>query len=275
MAIYHFSAQVIGRAAGRSSTAAAAYRAGVEILDQRTGVIHDYTKRVGVEAAFILAPDSAPAWVADRVMLWNAVERREKRKDAQLTRALQLALPHELDAVQRRVLIEGYVMGQFISDGMVADVALRSADSAGDARNHHAHVLLTMRRLDPEGFGPKVREWDKRGRLIKWREAWRDHVNQALALAGRSERVDHRRLDVQQQEAEKQGEREKAVALDRAPEPKLGYVATADLRRAVRDQIEPTTDRAEQWVQVREENKQRRSLLTLLAHLKQEPSGTE
>jgi ATP-dependent exoDNAse (exonuclease V) alpha subunit len=264
VAIYRFSAQVIGRSSGRSATAAAAYRAGVEIVDQRTGLVHDYTRRSGVESAFVVAPESAPAWAHDRAALWNAVELGEKRKDAQLTREVQLALPHELDAEQRRALVERFVREQWVSAGMVADVALHAPDQEGDDRNQHAHVMLTLRSIGPEGFGPKVREWNDKARLEGWREAWQEHANRALELAGRSERIDHRSLAAQRAAAVKAGEVERADELDRAPEPKLGPVPTLDLRRHRRD-AEPTrTERAEQWLGVQVENEQRRGLLRRL-----------
>lgn len=86
IAIYRLSAQVISRSAGRSATAAAAYRAGVRLEDRRTGQLHDYERRSGVVHAEIMAPEQTPAWMLDRNALWNAVEIAEKRKDAQLSR---------------------------------------------------------------------------------------------------------------------------------------------------------------------------------------------
>lgn len=270
MAIYRFSAQVIGRSSGRSATAAAAYRAGVEIVDHRTGEVHDYTRRSGVDESFIVAPESAPEWAQDRAELWNAVEAAEKRKDAQVAREVQLALPHELDAEQRRELVEGFVREQWVSAGMVADVALHAPDREGDNRNHHAHVMLTLRSIGPDGFGPKVREWNDKARLEGWREAWQDHANRALARAGRSERIDHRSLEAQAEAARLSGAAERADELDRAPEPKLGPVATADLRRSERTGSSPATDRAQQWREVRAENQTRRSVLERMRTLVQQ-----
>lgn len=262
MAIYRFSAQVIGRSAGRSSTAAAAYRAGVEVIDQRTGVVHDYTRRAGVEEAFILVPEDAPEWVADRSKLWNAVELGEKRKDAQVCREVQLALPAELSADQRRELVTAFCRDQFTARGMVADVALHAPDKEGDQRNHHAHVLLTLRGLDDAGaFGPKVREWNDKAALEGWREAWQEHANRALERAGVAARIDHRSLTVQRDEAVQAVDVARADALDRAPEPKLGPVASTDLRRAQRVQGEVWSDRAAQWQATKAENAQRRGLL--------------
>jgi hypothetical protein len=197
MAIYRLSADIVRRSAGRTSTAAAAYRAGVLIVDARTGLVFDYRRRRGVLHAEIVAPKDAPAWMRDRVQLWNGVEAAEKRKDAQLARDIELALPHELAAGARRELVCRFVRAAFVSAGMVADVALHEPGEDGDRRNHHAHILLTMRRIEGEGFGAKERAWNDPTLLETWRSLWADHVNQALELAGASVRVDHRSLEGQ------------------------------------------------------------------------------
>ncbi|MBB6243718.1 MobQ family relaxase [Rhodanobacter sp. MP1X3] len=234
MAIYRFSAQVIGRSSGRSATAAAAYRAGVELTDQRTGVAHDYTRRSGVKDAFILTPAGAPVWAADRSALWNAVELGEKRKDAQVCREVLLALPHELDTDRRRALVEGFCRDQFTERGMVADVALHAPNRKGDDRNHHAHILLTMRGFNADAFGPKMREWNDTVMLEGWREAWEVHTNQALERAGQSARVDHRSLAAQQADAFEHGDLAAALAFGRLAQTKVGVNATQMDRRAGR-----------------------------------------
>jgi ATP-dependent exoDNAse (exonuclease V) alpha subunit len=162
MAIYRLSADIVRRSVGRTVTAAAAYRAGELIVDDRTGLVFDYRRRRGVLDAAILAPENAPAWILDRARLWNAVERAEKRKDAQLAREIELALPHELTPAARRELVHGFVRAVFVAAGMVGDIAIHAPGGAGDARNVHAHVLLTMRAIAGDGFGPKVR-----GRQVK------------------------------------------------------------------------------------------------------------
>ena len=97
MAIYHFSAQIIGRSVGRSSVAAAAYRAGARMVDARTGETHDFTRKGRVFHDETMVPSSAPTWMLDRSELWNHVEQIERRKDAQLCREFNVALPRELD----------------------------------------------------------------------------------------------------------------------------------------------------------------------------------
>ena len=101
LAIYHFSAKVISRADGRSAVAAAAYRAAEELHDQRLGRAHDFTNKAGVVHSEILLPDGAPARLLDRATLWNEVEAGEKRKDAQLAREIEIALPRELSQPRR------------------------------------------------------------------------------------------------------------------------------------------------------------------------------
>ena len=195
MAIYRLSADIVRRSAGRTVTAAAAYRAGELILDDRTGLAFDYGRRRGVCETAILAPEHAPAWMRERARLWNGVEVAEKRKDAQLARDIELALPHELTHAARRDLVHGFVRAAFVDDGMVADIALHAPD--GDERNHHAHILLTLRAIEGESFGPKMRAWNETARLEQWRALWADHVNRALARAGERGRVDHRSLEAQ------------------------------------------------------------------------------
>ena len=101
MAIYIFAAKIRTRSKGQSAPAGAAYISGERILDERTGVTHDFRRRrPGVAHAEILVPKGAPKWATDRARLWNAVERAEKRPDAQLARELILNLPHELSPAQ-------------------------------------------------------------------------------------------------------------------------------------------------------------------------------
>lgn len=192
MAIYHFSIQVISRRTGCSSTAAAAYRACDIVLDGNTGEAHDYTRRRGVIRTEILAPRGSPAWVFDRSQLWSRVELAETRKDSQVCREIEIALPHELTPVQRHLLLMGFAQSQFVAKGMVADIAFHRPRSKGDNRNFYAYVMLTMRKVDGEGFGQKERAWNSRALLQQWREQWAIHANLALEQAGHDARIDHR-----------------------------------------------------------------------------------
>jgi len=152
MAIYHLSAKTISRAAGRSATGAAAYRSGDRIADERTGLAFDYRKKRGIDHSEIMAPANAPEWAHDRAKLWNAVEHSEKRKDSQVAREVEVALPTELNLDQQRDLVRSFVRSQFVDAGMVADIAIHHARGA----NPHAHILLTMREIGLEGFARKT-----------------------------------------------------------------------------------------------------------------------
>lgn len=258
IAIYRLSAQVISRSAGRSATAAAAYRAGAVIEDRRTGQVHDYARRGGVVHEEIIAPENTPEWMKDRDALWNAVERAEKRKDAQLSREVQLALPHELSAAQRLALVRDFVSREFVARGMIADLVLHEPHRQGDERNHHAHVMLTLREITADGFGNKNRSWNAREAIEQWRETWAEAVNRELERAGHEQRVDHRTLELQRAEAAAKAEQARAAndnrtahvmefeaaRLDRDPEPKIGHIAMALERRGER------TARGDIWREV-------------------------
>jgi ATP-dependent exoDNAse (exonuclease V) alpha subunit len=162
------------------------------IMDERTGRLHDFTRKRGVVHAEILAAAGSPSWVLDRSELWNRVELTEKRKDSQLCREINVALPHELNKQQRLELIRDFVERTFVSAGMVADLCLHAPNKGDDPRNHHAHIMLTMRMVDGDGFGPKERNWNAVELLEQWREKWADAANAALEKAGHDARIDHR-----------------------------------------------------------------------------------
>lgn len=240
MAIYHFHAQTINRSAGRSATAAAAYRAGEEIADERQGLTHDYTQKGGVLHTEIMTPNNAPAWASDRSKLWNAVERSEKRKDAQVAREVDIAIPHELNEIQRIELIRGFVKEQFVDRGMIADMAFHAPDIKGNLKNLHVHVMLTMRDISPDGFSDKKnRDWNDKQLLETWRAQWAAHANRALEAAGSDARIDHRTLEAQHIEALENGDLEAARVLDRAPQIHQGPRVTQILREAEGEGREP------------------------------------
>lgn len=216
MAIFHLSAQTISRATGRSATGAAAYRSAGRFVDERTGLVFDYTKKLGVDHSVILAPDHAPDWALDRSRLWNAVEAAEKRRDSQLCREVEVALPVELSFEQQRDLVERFASAQFVEAGMVADLAMHH--TTGHAP--HCHILLTMRDIGPAGFGAKNRSWNDKQLLQQWREAWARDVNAALERVGSPARVDHRTLAAQ--------------GIARLPQPKIGAKVAEMERRGVR-----------------------------------------
>lgn len=228
MASYHLSAQPVKRSERRSVVAMAAYRAGERLRDERRGVVADYSRRRGVVHAEIMAPDGAASWLFDRETLWNEVERMEVRWDAQLAREINMALPHELSDEGRLELVREFVAEHFVALGMVADFAIHSpvVEKGDDPRNHHVHVLLTLRQAGGGGFRRvKTREWNSDSMLAQWRAAWAERQNRALRALGLEARVDHRSLQARKQEAVATGERRKALLLDRAPEIHVGLKA--------------------------------------------------
>ncbi len=180
VADYRLSAKVISRSQGRSATAAASYRSASEIADDRTGEIHDYTRKGGVEWTGIAAPENAPAWTQDRSKLWNAVEAAETRKNSQVAREIQLSLPHELNFEQRKALVCDFVQKEFVGRGMTADIAMHKPERRGDQRNFHAHIMLTTREIGPEGLGAKNRDWNKVETLAALRVSWAEAQNAHL-----------------------------------------------------------------------------------------------
>jgi hypothetical protein len=204
MASFHLAVKTVGRSAGRSATAAAAYRAGVEIADERTGIVHDYTRKQGIEHREIVAPADAPDWVQDRSALWNAAEQAETRKNSTVAREYEIALPAELSADERRDLALGLAHEISERHGVAVDVAIHAPGRQGDQRNHHAHLLTTTRRIGAEGLGEKTRELDQKtsGEVERWRERFAEIQNAALERAQSHERVDHRSYQRQGREQE-------------------------------------------------------------------------
>ena len=147
MAIYHLEAKVVSRGAGRSACAAAAYMSCSRIYNSYDGVQHDYTRKRGLVAQQIFLPPNAPPAWSDRETLWNAVEAAEKTKDSRLAREFVIALPVELDKEKWFRLLSGFIQTQFVSQGMCADMAIHNTDG----HNPHAHILLTVRPLNPDG----------------------------------------------------------------------------------------------------------------------------
>lgn len=212
MAIYHFSVQVIGRAQGRSAVAAAAYRAAERLHDDRLDRDHDFTNKAGVVHSEILLPEGAPERFSDRATLWNEVEATEKRKDAQLAREVEFAIPREMTQAQGVALAQDFVRAEFVDRGMIADLNVHWDIGADTLAKPHAHVMLTMREVGEEGFGAKVRDWNRTELVEQWRERWADHVNARLAELDIDARIDHRSLEAQ--------------GIDLEPQDKIGPAAS-------------------------------------------------
>jgi len=236
MASYHLSVKTIKRSAGRTATAAGAYRAGERIECQREGRIHDYTRKQGIEETFIVVPETAPAWAQNRSKLWNEAEASETRRNSVTAREWELALPSEISAGDRSQITRQFAEELVSRYGVAVDVAIHAPHREGDQRNHHAHVLTSTRKLEAEGFTAKTRVLDsaKTGgvEIEQMRGVWAELQNRALERVGEVERVDHRSLEAQREAALDKGDTLLAEELDRDPELKLGPAANSMERRA-------------------------------------------
>ncbi|MGJ5175275.1 Ti-type conjugative transfer relaxase TraA [Bradyrhizobium oligotrophicum] len=197
MAIYHLHVKVIGRKAGSSAVASAAYRAGSRLRDERLGRDQDFSGKRGVVHSEVILPENAPQAWSDRERLWNDVEAFEARKDAQLAREVEFALPHEMSEAQGIKLAQDFVRGEFVGLGMVADLNVHWDVAENGMPKPHAHVMLSMRAVDENGFGQKVRDWNRTEMVERWRRRWAELANERLAELDIDARIDHRSLEAQ------------------------------------------------------------------------------
>ncbi|HQT65496.1 MAG TPA: Ti-type conjugative transfer relaxase TraA [Acidocella sp.] len=230
MAIYHMSMKPVARGSGRSAVAASAYRAADRLENVRDGMVHDFSRRHGVEHAEIILPndtvaangavvhDAGPEWARDRSALWNAAELAERRKDARVAREIEVALPHELSAEQRLSLTRDFAQALARQYGVAVDFAIHVPHGHTDVRNHHAHILLTTRRVMtgrdeagrwigamPAGSLGEKSELELENKKLQalglptsheqlrdLRIGWEQRTNEHLARAGLDVRIDHR-----------------------------------------------------------------------------------
>lgn len=216
MAIFSWHADIIKRSEGQSIVATAARLSGTKLFDERQAITFNHTKKQGRLYSEILLPSQAPPWMKERERLWNAVELIEKRHDAQLALNIQIALPKELNLEQQITLFKTYVYDQFITLGMATDVNL----VAKTEHNPYGYVLLTLRTANAKGFGLKIRQWNDRQQLNKWREAWAQTANCFLSLYGHNIKIDHRTLAEQ--------------GIDRLPIKTIGKAAFHAAKRGVK-----------------------------------------
>lgn len=255
MAIFHLNTKIVSRGKGQSAVAKAAYNSHDLLMNQNTDERHDYRYKGEVVFSGIFAPKLGPEWVdeiaKDREALWSAVEKAETRKNAQLAREIEIALPHELTDKQREWLVKDFVRENFVRHGMIADVAIHAPSPEGDQRNHHAHILATMRHIGPEGFVEKIqqrtpnetiREWRERekAQLQELRQKWENICNRYLERFGHEARVDNRTLEAQ--------------GIDREPTTHVGPTATDYERQGTK------TDRGNINREIEERNRQRERL---------------
>lgn len=247
MAIYHLSVKLITRTTGKSATAAAAYRAGLKIYDSRSGQAFDYSRKKEVTYRRIFTPPNAPQWMKDREQLWNAVEQSETRKDSQVAREIEVALPIELSPSQHIILLERFVHTQLTNKKIIADVCIHNKPG-----NPHAHILLTTREINitNDGFGKKNRDWNSKEQLEEWREQWAKHCNRRLSIATSKSRIDYRSLQEQ--------------GLDQIPTVHVGANCHAMDKRGI------TSKRKELNTLIKEKNMSNKKSKQLVASLKLE-----
>ena len=172
MALFHLSVTQTKRSAGQSAIASAAYRAGERLYSEYYGEYSDYTRKGGVICSDILLPSHAPPEYADRQTLWNAVEKAERGKNAQLAYSFDIALQNEFSLEENIALARQFLLENFVSRGMVVDFAVHQPDREdGGIPNPHFHVLCPIRPIEQDGkWGLKQRrvyELDEDGNRIR------------------------------------------------------------------------------------------------------------
>jgi len=222
LAIYHCNISIGSRSRGQSAIAASAYRSGTKMTDNETGLISDYTKKHGVVFSEVVLCENAPSEYANREILWNAVHKVEKVKNAQLWREFEVALPREFSRTEQIDTVRDFVK-ILVASGMCADWALHDK---GDG-NPHAHIMTTMRSIKENGEwaakskkvfdldenGNRIfqcidssgrkqyknhkenyNDWNDQGKVEEWRAAWAECCNARLS---ESKRIDHRSYERQ------------------------------------------------------------------------------
>ena len=247
MATMYHTTNIIGRSSGRSavgsmayrrsakmkSVAHVAYQRGEIIIEEGTEIVHDYRAKGGVVHSEIMLPKNAPREFLDSETLWNAVENRERRKDAQLAREIVVALQREFTLQENIALLREYIKDNFVVLGMVVDFSIHDTGKG----NPHAHIMLTMRDVSREGFGNKNRDWNLKVVLLEWRESWADVNNRMFKRKGLDARLDHRSYHEQ--------------GLDREPMVHMGHKAWALEKKGVK------TDRGNYNREVQRRNAER------------------
>lgn len=245
----HYKIKISSRSAGGCATAQAAYQSGERLYDERTEHTKDYPEKTGIVYTDILLPENAPPEYSDRNTLWNAVEKSESNWNAQLARRIEIALPIELPMETNIKMLREHVQEQFVSKGMIADIAIHDPEPPG--HNPHAHVMLTMRALDKDGkWLPKSRreyeldangnrikddkgkwkfrkvfttDWHNRENAEKWRHAWEVTQNKYLEAAHRPERISMKSY--------------KRQGIEQIPTVHMGPAVTAMERRGIKTNI--------------------------------------
>lgn len=240
--MYHFHIKILSRRHTQSVVAAAAYRSGERLYDARDHCVSDFTRKKGVVYREILLPSNAPPEFRNREILWNIVEQTEHRKDSRLAREAEFALPMEFSREEQINLAKAFVLDNFVSQGMCADLCIHHRDE----KNPHVHVLLTDRPVDRSGFlSKKDPSWNQKDRLLLWRESWARMLNEAYARKGLEKQVTHESYAAQ-------------GIIDRKPTKHLGRRV---LEYAKRGQV---TDRLLEHLESLQSDAERERILALL-----------
>lgn len=226
LALFHLNVTQIKRSKGQSAIAAAAYRVGEKLYSEYYGETSDYTKKHGVICSEILLPAHAPMEYADRQTLWNAVEKAERGKNAQLAYSFDIALQNEFSLDENITLARQFLLEHFVSRGMVVDFAIHVPDTEpGGISNPHFHVLAPIRPIEQNGkWGMKQRrvyeldeegnrrldadgnyifnavpttDWGNPETLEYWREQWAAMCNAKFEEKNLPCRIDHRSYERQ------------------------------------------------------------------------------
>ncbi|MBN9890563.1 MobQ family relaxase [Salipiger abyssi] len=246
MAIYHLRVKFVQRSAGRSAVAAAAYRSGERLTDERRGTVEDYTRKQDIEHSEVMLPEGIPVSLQDRGALWNAVETGIKHPRGQPAFEVEVALPRELDKAQCAQLVREFAQDHFVAKGLPVDFAIHRTPASDGGEHPHAHILVSTRRFNEDGsIGKAARDMQDNPKLVakvyaleeegkideavmlqkdlnlgQWRKSWEDYSNRFLSDAGSSSRIDHRTLAAQAVEGE----------LAREPTPNIGIGFYGHLR---------------------------------------------
>ena len=219
MAIYHFTTRIIKSSIGKCVVASAAYISGQKLKDARLGLSFNYTRKEEVVFAEVLLPKNAPEDLADRETLWNAVEKRENKRNSQYAREFEIAVPNEWNREQTISRMREFIKENFVNKGMAADWAYHEKEG-----NHHVHCMCTMRAFNKDGSWSNMRktefarddngnkiplldengkqkvrirkgkgeeklwkridviqnQWNSKEQLKEWRKNWADYCNKFL-----------------------------------------------------------------------------------------------
>ena len=187
MTIYHLSLKEMRRSQGRSSVAAAAYRLGEKMKDERIGKTFNYSKKSGILDKFFILPNGAKNF-QNTSHFWNEAERSENRKNSVVAREIIINLPYEISDQQRSELVKKFCNEIVANHSVGITAAIHEPCKDGDDRNFHAHILFTTRQITAEGSGKKTREFDDKKQgvevLKNIRKRYEILQNEALKNAG-------------------------------------------------------------------------------------------